>query len=244
MNVVAMSDLHGTLPDITQPFDLMLLGGDTVSLYSQSSATASEDWYLNEFLDWINALPYKDLNSKVVLIAGNHDVGISRMTDSRKTIFLAALKSRSNDRIVYLENELYTFRTGDETITIFGTPYCKIFGYWAFMKDPYELMEAYSIIPENLDILLSHDAPNINDVGTILETTRWSDGKLKVGNDQLTEAILNRNIKLSLAGHIHSGNHNLTEYKPGCFIRNISILNEKYEFLNEPFYFKWPLLDL
>lgn len=239
-----MSDLHGILPDITQSFDLMLLGGDIVSLYSQSSAKASEDWYLDEFLDWINTLPYKNSESKVILIAGNHDVGISRMTVSRKIMFLAALKSRSNDRIVYLENELYTFRTEDETITIFGTPYCKIFGRWAFMKDPDGLKEAYSIIPENLDILLSHDAPNINDVGTILQITDWSDGTLKVGNDQLTEAILNRNIKLSLAGHIHSGNHNLTEYKPGCFIRNVSILNEKYEFLNEPFYFKWPLSDL
>lgn len=240
MDIIALSDLHGVLPKVEKPFDLMLLPGDIVNLYNQSSSAYSESWYLDEFLNWVNTLPYKNENSKVILIAGNHDLGIYRMKPNRKKIFLEALKERSNYRIVYLENELYEFTSEEESIKIFGTPYCKIFGNWAFMGNPEFLKEKYSEIPENLDILISHDAPNIADAGTIMQKTAWSDGTLKVGNEVLTETLLNKNIKLTLVGHIHSGNHNLTEYKPGCWIRNVSILDENYDFINKPFYFQWP----
>lgn len=240
MDIIALSDLHGVLPKVEKPFDLMLLPGDVVNLYNQSSTANSESWYLGEFMDWIISLPYKNDDSKVILIAGNHDLGLYRMKPNRKKIFLIALKDRSNNRLVYLENELYDFVTGEEHISIFGTPYCKIFGNWAFMGDPQILKEKYSEIPDNLDILISHDAPNIKGVGTIMQKTMWSDGTLQVGNDVLGKAITDKNIKLTLVGHIHSGNHNLTEYKPGCWIRNVSILDENYDFVNQPFYFQWP----
>ena len=204
MDIVALSDLHGVLPDISKPFDLMLLPGDIVNLYNQSSPANSEDWYLGEFLDWINYLPYKNEHSKVILIAGNHDLGIYRMKANRKKMFLTALRERSNDRIVYLENESYNFICEDETLKIFGTPYCKIFGNWAFMGNSEFLKEKYSEIPNDIDILISHDAPNISNVGTIMQQTVWSDGTLQVGNDVLTEVLGTKNIKLTLVGHIHS----------------------------------------
>ena len=102
---VALSDMHGTLPRIEKPFDLMLIAGDSVDLYSQRYPKLLEDWYLGEFLDWVNELPFKSDESKVILIAGNHDVGLERMCKETKEMFLIALDSRSNHRVIYIENE-------------------------------------------------------------------------------------------------------------------------------------------
>lgn len=44
----------------------------------------------------------------------------------------------------------------------------------------------------------------------------------------LKETILSRNIHYVFCGHVHSGNHVLTEYNEGCFIQNVSIKNEDY----------------
>ena len=243
IDCVALSDLHGYLPEDIKPFDLMLLAGDIVDLYSQDLPHWSEEWYLGDFLDWINTLPFKDENSKVVMIEGNHALGLYRMTPEQKQMFLIALKTRSNDRIVYLEHEEYTFTLGDESIKIFGTPWCKIFGRWAFMADGDTLKEKYSQIPDDIDILISHDAPSINNVGTIQQKTRYTNPPMDVGNPQLTEAILEKKFKLSLHGHIHSGNHELSEYAPKAYIRNVSILDEEYIYTYKPFYFTWPLSD-
>ena len=243
IDCIALSDLHGKLPKIDLPFDLMLIAGDVIDLFCQRYPKDSEDWYLGEFVDWINNLPFKDEQSRVVLIAGNHDVGIERMPESNKDMFLVALRRRSNNRIIYLENELYNFHCAGGQISVFGTPYCKIFGNWAFMLAPDYLKQKYAEIPEGIDILLTHDAPSINNVGTILQETTWSDGTLDAGNPQLTDIIFKRTPTLVLCGHIHSGNHGLTQYMPGKYIRNVSILNECYEEEYTPFYFSWPLSD-
>ena len=121
IDCVALSDLHGKLPKIDSPFDLMLIVGDAIDLYCQRYVRDTEDWYLGEFVDWVNLLPFKDEQSKVILIAGNHDVGLEKMPQSNKELFLIALRNRSNHRIIYLENELYNFHCNGEQISIFGT---------------------------------------------------------------------------------------------------------------------------
>jgi len=239
MKIVVMSDLHGYLPKIHEGFDLMLLGGDIVALDYQRSSTLSEEWYESEFIDWLNELPFNDKQSKVIMIAGNHSVGIERMSHKQKAGFIETMKKYSGNRWVYLENEQYDFTCGDQTISIYGTPQCKIFGHWAFMLNPEKLEEYYSKIPENIDILLTHDSPSINNVGTILQKTYWSDGTVDAGNPQLTDAILKKKPKYVFCGHIHSGNHELTEYLPGKYIRQCSILDEHYNYAYEPFYFIW-----
>lgn len=72
IDIVALSDMHGTLPKIEKSFDLMLIAGDSVDLTCQRSSKLSENWYLEEFLDWVDQLPFKDEQSKIILIAGNH----------------------------------------------------------------------------------------------------------------------------------------------------------------------------
>ena len=111
------------------------------------------------------------------------------------------------------------------------------------MADGDTLAKKYSQIPDDTDILMSHDSSSINNVGSITQRTKWVREPLDVGNPQLTNIILEKKFKLCISGHIHSGNHELTEYAPKAYIRNVSILDEEYDVTYEPFYFVWPLLD-
>lgn len=241
IDCVAMSDLHGLLPEVEKPFDLGLLAGDVMELYSQKYPKLGEDWMLGEFMDWINSLPYKDEHSKIVLIAGNHDVWLERMPQSNKEMFLIALRERSDHRIIYLENELYNFHCNGEQISIFGTPWCKIFGNWAFMGNDEWLKHQYSKIPEKVDILLTHDAP----YGTSDRCYGWLDqGRtpIHIGNEPLRDAIIEKSPKMCIHGHLHSSNHDV-EFLGYTRVYNVSILDENYEETFKPFYFVWPLSD-
>lgn len=238
---VALSDMHGTLPKIGKSFDLMLIAGDSVELDCQRYPKLSEDWYLGEFLDWVNTLPFKSDESKVILIAGNHDLGLERMSEETKEMFLIALDKRSEHRVVYLENEEYIFTCNNESVSIFGTPYCKIFGSWAFMRNPGALKQKYSQIPQNVDILLTHDAP----YGTSDLCYEWIfQGRTPyhIGNEQLKDAIIEKKPKMCIHGHLHSSNHEMEKLED-TQVYNVSILNEEYVETYNPFYFIWPLSD-
>ena len=71
MRIVVISDLHGHLPELPD-FDLLLIGGD-VCPATNHNRYFQEDWLNGTFSTWINSLPYRNVFSRVVMIAGNHD---------------------------------------------------------------------------------------------------------------------------------------------------------------------------
>ena len=232
MKTIIMSDLHGFLPAITEEFDLMLLGGD-VCPFLNHAKNYQRDWLTHEFRDWLKRLPYKDQFSRVVMCAGNHDF-IFEGIGKRKLADL--LKETDNGdptpRLVYLDNEEYDFEciedTGIETYRIFATPYCKPFGNWAFMRE--NLDKYYEFIPEGLDILLTHDAPKVDQYGIIREG-RWKGEN--AGNAVLAEHIQRAKPRYAFHGHIHSSLHALQEID-GVRYANVSIMNEDYDPFNLP----------
>lgn len=221
MKVCATSDLHGFLPEI-EPCDLLLICGDIMPLSIQTNMPASEKWLDETFIPWIENQPI----DQAILIAGNHDFFMERSA-MRATMMLNTRK------LTYLRNESTTYVSNyGESITVFGTPYCKIFGHWAFMRSPDTLKEKYSAIPENVGILISHDAPQIGEVGMIKEGG-WAG--TEAGNVQLAEEIICKKPKWCFCGHIHSGEHNITEYD-GIRLANVSLVDETYEPTNNPLY--------
>lgn len=221
MKVCATSDLHGFLPEI-EPCDLLLICGDIMPLSIQTNMPESEKWLKEVFIPWIDSLPI----DQVILIAGNHDFFMERSS-------LKATTMLNTEKLTYLRNESTVYvSNGGEIITIFGTPYCKIFGNWAFMRSPDTLKEKYSAIPEKVDILISHDAPMIERIGKIQEG-RWAG--TEAGNSQLAEEIVRKKPRWCFCGHIHSGEHNITEYE-GIKLANVSLVNETYEPVNNPLY--------
>lgn len=229
MKIIATSDLHGNLPLITEPFDLLLIGGDIAPAHDHYFAYQYE-WVMNEFTKWILGLPMNNVWSKVVLTPGNHDFMLERMSHTQ----LLELEHKCEGRLKILRHDIYEFEfpvsDGIDSLTIFGTPYCSIFGNWAFMVSDETLDKKFSQIPEGVDILLSHDSPNVNKLGAILEGPWKNDN---TGNKVLAKHIERIKPKVFVSGHFHSGNHNFENIN-GTWMGNVSYVNEQYTPANLP----------
>lgn len=224
MIVVAMSDLHGTLLPVEdiKPCELVCICGDIVPLQVQANSKKTRKWLVNEFKPWCESLPC----DKVIFIAGNHDIYLSNL-DFMYTQF------PKDKKVTYLFHEGYTYMSkSGKKYSIFGTPYCKLFGNWAFMEMDSKLEELYSDIPKNLDILLVHDqAFGYGDVLEI-DSAPWADGT-HIGNKPLAKAVLEKQPRYMFTAHLHTCTHECVEI--GETKRyNVSIKNERYEPVYDP----------
>lgn len=225
MKIAVISDLHGYLPKYQfENVEVLLICGDIIPLNIQSNMPASKTWFDTTFRSWAESLNVE----KIIFIAGNHDISIERDRNWFKTKF------SKYSKIAFLDNELceYLSTQDGKTYSIFGTPYCKQFGNWAFMRNPETLVKKYSSIPENLDILITHDAPMLCGIGFIHhQDVSW--GNQEAGNKILADVILNKKPKYVFSGHIHSGQHELQECD-GIKLANTSIVDEKYNVYYKP----------
>lgn len=229
MKIAIISDLHGFTPMYPSDYwkgleecEMLCICGDIIPLCIQTCITDSIWWLKNEFKPWLESLPVE----KIVFIAGNHDFVFERKYEEIKQMF------SKSDKITYLHHDYldYISNQDSKVYRIFGTPYCKIFGSWAFMLDNDTLKEKYAQIPDNVDVLLSHDAPMVEEVGVIHQG--WQRGT-DAGNMPLADAIKEHKPRYSFCGHIHSGDHNLVEVGETKFA-NTSVVNEQYNLVYEP----------
>ena len=72
MKILASSDFHGYLPEVIEPFDLFLICGDICPAECHSRKY-QDAWIHEDFVPWINSLPFKNPWSMVVMTPGNHD---------------------------------------------------------------------------------------------------------------------------------------------------------------------------
>lgn len=226
IKILATSDLHGNLPNIVEPFDLLILAGD-ICPATNHNIDFQHDWATSVFVDWLNNLPYKDANSKVVMIWGNHDFWAEADEFSSYGI-----EDLTKHKVKVLQNTAYEFEypvsDGLDNLKIFGTPYCSVFYNWAFMIPDDKLEEKFSEIPENTDILISHDSPNIYKLGAIQEGPYKSD---TTGNKVLPKHLERVKPMMYFCGHFHSGNHDFEE-RNGTWMANVSYVNERYKPVN------------
>lgn len=225
IKIVASSDFHGHLPEIIDPADIMLIAGDIVPLDIQFNKPKSKKWFETTFANWIEKIPVEH----VFIVAGNHDAYFEHIAERN----LSDLRIACKGKLTYLLNEtkIYIDNEGSSW-TIFGTPYCKEFGTWPFMRNESNLKDYFKKIPSKVDIIVSHDPPfAYGDIDIILEddTRLWE----HIGNKPLAEKLFNVQYKLLVTGHIHSGNHRFNEYYKSV---NVSYLNERYSPCYSPFY--------
>lgn len=220
MKIIALSDLHGYLPETVEPCDLLLICGDITPLRIQRNIPQSEKWLKTEFAEWVNNLPCKS----VVMVGGNHDFALFNMYhDMFKQSSI--LSKPTDGKLIILDNEEIGYYFEDSEYTIWGTPYCKQFGNWAYMYEPETLKEAYATMPENCDIVLTHDAPKMLGLGEI-HSGAWAG--TDAGNPWLADEILRKHPKYVFCGHIHSGEHNL-QMIDDIRLANVSIMDETYQ---------------
>lgn len=224
MKFLATSDIHGYLPNITEEFDLLMICGD-VCYDDYVTPYAQIEYIKGPFLEWVKTLPFKNIWSKVIYVPGNHD-GCFDGYVSKADIL--AIEYMSDHRLKILNHDMYEFEypvsDGIDSLTIFGSPYCKEFGTWPFMVSDESLEHKYSQIPETVEILLTHDSPNIDKVGAVLDEESRFYNPL-AGNDVLSEHIKRIKPLIFHSGHIHSGNHNFHENN-GTWMANVSYVDE------------------
>ena len=222
MNIAVTSDLHGCLPEIKQ-CDILLICGDIMPLEIQRDFYRSEFWIRSSFAEWINNLPC----DQVIMVGGNHDYYLETIEEDDIKKYESLYKPTKGKLEVLYNKECVVSSENDDTIKIWGTPYCQIFGNWYFNKSPEILKKAYSTMPKGCDIVISHDSPKVGKYSTILQG--WQTGK-DCGNPYLAKEIKEKTPRYCFAGHIHSAEHNLGTYRGygKTKFANVSYLDESY----------------
>lgn len=209
MKICAVSDFHGqyeakrlVIPDA----DMLIFCGDFTAARSFDE--------LPKFAEWLSKLPHK----YKIFVAGNHDWCF----EANKSTSVQMLKDNVSN-IYYLDNEMIEI----EGLKIYGTPIQPEFCNWAFNKNEYARQHYYSLIPTNLDILVTHCPPH-----GILD---WCPNG-NVGCPVLKSELYRILPRYHFCGHIHES----YGIKEECFGNSIitfvnsSVLDGNYRLVNDP----------
>lgn len=205
-----ISDLHGFHPKL-EGGDLLIIAGDL-------TARDTQDQHM-QFLSWIAQQDYK----KKIWIAGNHD----NFLIGTKFIPIKDLGME------YLCDSGTEF----EGLKIWASPWTKTFKGMnphckAFTVDTEkELAEKWALIPDDVDILITHSPP----YGILDGVPNFSTGKvIWTGSSSLRQEVTTRiKPRLHVFGHIHENGGNMVDLITTKFI-NASHVNEFYKPVNKP----------
>lgn len=247
MIIDCISDLIGFYPKLD--------GGDLLIVAGNLTARDKTEEY-TEFGKWIKSQNYR----KKIVICGNHDEKIYKSYQkSLLPDFLGFIAEQFNPFMLYgceyLCDSGTEFHGTDKdgnsyTMKIWGSPWSLTFPGMnpkckAFTVDTEEeLAEKWALIPDDIDILVTHGpAYGIFDEVYLEEYSR--DGnytpviKENVGSKSLYEKLMILpKVKLAIWGHIHESygqGEMLTECKEGwnkCIVANASHVNERYQPVN------------
>ena len=228
MKILATSDMHGNLEGLSlDGIDVALLAGDIAPLHGFSA------WHVHDQVKWMNkkfsAWCSKWPSCKVIFTPGNHDFfPVAKEKFNRPDIDFSLHLPENAHMLIDKEIDI-------NGLKVYGTPWVPIISYrWAFEADTEKLIQKFSAIPENIDILLAHAAPRHNLLDVSLENGIDSQ---KFGSNALSEAVIEKKPKMLLCGHIHSGLHGTVKLGD-TDARNVSRLNESYEIAYEPYIFE------
>ena len=226
MKILATSDIHGNLDNLDlSGIDIAFFAGDIAPLNGRGQ------WHVYNQLKWINT-KFKTWcerwpSTEIVFIPGNHDffpLIKERFGDALRghslSINLAANTHMLVDSMIEIKN-----------LKIYGTPWVPVISHsWAFEAENDILKNKFDIIPEDLDILLTHTPPRFNYIDVSLEYGINSD---KFGSHALAEAIFAKHPRMCFCGHIHSGDHKMNTLG-NTRVWNVSRVNESYNIAYDP----------
>jgi len=202
--IVCISDTHNCNEQISVPDgDILIHAGDATIRGTIPEIEAFNEWFTN--------LPHKIK----IFVAGNHDWLFETNNSYARNLL--------DDSINYLQDSSVEI----EGFNIYGSPWQPRFYDWAFnLMRGAELAEKWKLIPDDVDVLITHGPPN----GILDEVPRkyWLE---KTGCEELRKRVeeiskIGR-LKLHVFGHIHSGYGTAENF--GVKFVNACSCDESYE---------------
>lgn len=206
MKIVAVSDMHGQLPEIPA-CHLLLLAGDLCPVRNHAPGYQA-NWLDTVFRDWLQNQQARH----IVGIAGNHDFVFEREPGLVPDLPWSYLQDSGEQW---------------EGLKIWGTPWQPWFFDWAFNGDEVQLQRQWDLIPKQTDILLVHGPPQgFGD--RVWEKGGW----VHTGCKHLLRRIEEIQPFLVVFGHIHEGRG---QWRLGkTILANVTLLDERYKRVYEP----------
>jgi len=220
MEILAFSDCHGILPEVTNVgYDTLCIAGDICPDYRPvrgiNNRIKQMEWVRDTFVPWLNAIT---IPNKVVVF-GNHD-------------WFSLEAGYTKELTTLCKGVRFLF---DSSVTIgnvkfWGSPRTPTFTGWAWETTEENLALTYADIPADTNVIISHAPPrgySDDDKGStalrahIDKTFRDSGGALK----------------LVLCGHIHEGAGISVVDKAHNYplkIANVSLVDELYNRVRDP----------
>jgi Icc-related predicted phosphoesterase len=201
--IVCISDTHNFHEKVDVPDgDVLIHAGDATV-----NGTIPE---IVDFNEWLTEQPHR----YKVLISGNHDW--LYYLDNK----LARELTKSN--VSYLQDSLIEI----DGLKIYGSPWQPRFFDWAFnLNRGYELAEKWAMVPDDIDILITHGPPY--GILDLVPRKGWDEN---TGCEELRKrvgqiAAFGR-LRLHVFGHIHCGYGVHEEF--GVKFVNASTCDEQY----------------
>lgn len=203
MKIVFISDTHSMHDRLFVPdADMVIHAGDVCNRGTRNEAV--------DFLIWFSNLPqrYK------IFVAGNHDF----IFENEPKLMKKSIPSN----IFYLNDSMV--EVGG--LKIWGSPVSPWFCNWAFNRQRgKEIKQHWDLIPNNVDILITHGPPK-----NVLDKTIYS--QENVGCEDLLDKVNQVRPKIHVFGHIHEG-YGVKEENRTTFI-NASSVDINYKMVNKP----------
>lgn len=224
MKIFATSDMHGNLNGLDPSgSDIVIIAGDLAKQtgFGKWHHYDMKKWIQKTFCNWTAQYP----NIEFVFIPGNHDFAL----DPSKTEIYSDLnwKYEFPSNVHFLSDTEINIKG----LRIYGTPWVPIISYrWAFEAEHDKLIEKFNMIPENVDVLITHAPPRIPNCNIDI-SIQTNNGPF--GSSELTHAIFVKQPRYVFCGHIHTGYHKPIKFENST-IYNVSRLDEDYEIAYEP----------
>ena len=223
MKIVAMSDGHGTLPDIPS-CDVFIHAGDICPATNHTKAFQS-NWLETFFAPWLQKI---DAKHKII-IAGNHD-----------WIFYNGKGLLPELDCIYLEDSEVII----DGIKFWGSPWSPWFFDWAFNFRELgnggegHAERTWAQIPDDTDVLITHGPAK----GHCDMASYVGRASKRVGCPYLLDRIEEVKPKVHIFGHIHMADFPIAERVSsidnkdgtGITFHNVSVLNERYRYVGQP----------
>ena len=196
LKICCISDTHQHHKKIKMPSTDMIICAGDFTYHGELEE-------VEKFLRWYGQQKAKHK----LLVCGNHEKWITRQGDLLKSLC-------ENQGIQLLCNS----HTVIEGFTIWGSPYSKKFGDWAYGLDETGLANLYDHILPTTDIVITH--------GPAYDRLDWCPNG-KVGSTALAYRLDElSNLKLHVTGHIHESRG--TMLRNGVLTVNASICGIPY----------------